>query len=94
MDIGSSTATGERASAGSAFVRDSRCLRRQPKSRFALLPLSIAMAATDTPGSKWLQAACNQLALELRAVLSALTRRPYDLLVHHVRYRLDAHHRS
>ena len=40
-----------------------------------------------------LQAACDQFALELHAVLSAPTRCPYDLLVHDVHYRLDAHHR-
>ena len=27
------------------------CLQRQPNSRFALMPRSITMAATDTPGS-------------------------------------------
>ena len=57
------------------------CGRRQPNSRFALMQLSTAMAATDTPDSRL--SATN--ALELRDVLSAPAWRPYGLLGHDLR---------
>ena len=51
MDTGSSTAARLAGAALTPYAIAFWCLPLQPKSRFALMPSSMAMAATDTPGS-------------------------------------------
>lgn len=52
IDTGNSTAGGVAGATDSHWPLASRCRRRQPNSRLALMPWAIAMAATDTPGTR------------------------------------------